>query len=160
VSNSLVEIVPDNPLSVLEYREWITSVEKRIQATGVAFDRHDEGTEPTHMFTPGLYTRQLFMPKGLIVISRIHMFEHPFVISKGDVSVYDGDRIIRVTAPYQGVTKPGTKRILYTHEDTIWTTFHVTDKTSLEEVDVDGVITCDTFEQYDDFAKEVLTWHG
>lgn len=37
-------------------------------------------------------------------------------------------------APYSGVTKPGTKRLIYINEDTIWATVHATDKETVEEV--------------------------
>jgi hypothetical protein len=55
-----------------------------------------------------------------------------------------------------GVTPPGTKRIVYVHEDTTWTTFHVTDSTTFEEVDVNGVITCDSFEEFELLVNKEL----
>lgn len=83
-----------------------------------------------HVFTPGLYTRTIHMPKGAIVMSRIHKFEHPFIISKGSVTVIDehGNRTL-YKAPYVGVTKPGTRRTLLIHEDCVWTTCHTGDWT-------------------------------
>jgi hypothetical protein len=78
-----------------------------------------------HWFTPGLYVREISMPKGAIVISRVHRTEHPFVISKGSVSVLDEHgQVTHYNAPHTGVTKPGARRVLYIHEDCIWTTFH------------------------------------
>jgi hypothetical protein len=145
-NNPLIQFVPKVPLSLNEFRVWISEVEDQMNLMNGSYDRHDDADNLTHTFTPGLYTRQLFMPKDTLYVTRVHLHEHPFVISKGDVSVYDGEKIVRLTAPYQGVTKPLTKRLIYTHENTVWTTFHVTDKTTLEEVDVDGVITCSTFE--------------
>jgi hypothetical protein len=89
----------------------------------------------THIFTPGLYTRQIFMPKGTRLTSRIHLYEHPFFIMMGVVSVWDattGWTLIR--APYMGITKPGTRRLLYMHEDTIWVTCHVTNETDPDKI--------------------------
>ena len=95
----------------------------------------------THIFTPGLYTRQILMPKGppgslgVLVTSRIHLTEHPFVLSAGVVSVWDdANGWTTLRAPYIGVTKPGTRRILFIHEDAIWTTFHVTNETDPDEI--------------------------
>lgn len=88
-----------------------------------------------HIFTPHLYTREIFMPKGVFLTTRVHLTGHPFVISLGVVSVWSdesGWQLIR--APFTGVTKPGTRRILFMHEDTIWTTFHVTDETDPEKI--------------------------
>lgn len=88
-----------------------------------------------HIFTPGLYTRTIFMPAGTMLTSRIHLFEHPFVISKGVVKVRDDEGEWKTfTAPYIGVTKPGTRRVLEIVEDTLWSTFHVTNETDPEKI--------------------------
>ena len=42
-----------------------------------------------------------------------------------------------IKAGYIGITMPGTRRILYIYEDTEWTTFHATDKATLEDVEAD-----------------------
>ena len=92
----------------------------------------------TNHFTPGLYCREIFMPAGAVVTSRIHRYRHPFVMSLGKCFVYMGGeepgawRMLE--APYFGITEPGTRRFLYILEDTIWTTFHVTDKTDVDEI--------------------------
>lgn len=89
----------------------------------------------THRFTPGMYIREIFMPAGTVVSTALHKTEHPFVISKGDVSVWrDGFPVERLKAPHTGITKPGTRRLIYIHEDTIWITFHITDKTDPDEI--------------------------
>lgn len=78
-----------------------------------------------HRFTPGLYTREIFMPAGSMITSLIHNTTHPFFILKGKVSVFsenDGEQLLE--APYSGITRPGTRRVLYVHEDTVWTTLH------------------------------------
>lgn len=84
----------------------------------------------THTFTPHLYTRTILMPAGTKLTSRIHLYEHPFVISRGTVRVRDGEgEWVTLQAPHVGVTKPGTRRVLDVIEDTVWSTFHVTDET-------------------------------
>lgn len=91
-----------------------------------------------HVFTPGLYVREIFIPKGTLLTSKIHRTEHPFVISKGTISVWtEGEGIVRYQAPHTGVTKPGTRRVLYAHEDVIWSTFHPTHKTDVAEIEKD-----------------------
>jgi hypothetical protein len=66
------------------------------------------------------------MPAGAVLTSRTHKYEHPFVISKGVVSVWSVEEgSVTYRAPHTGITKPGTRRVLVIHEDTIWTTFHV-----------------------------------
>jgi hypothetical protein len=95
-----------------------------------------------HFFTPVpdnpklyLCTRGIFMPAGTFLTSRIHLYEHPFVISMGMVSTWDDEHGWRtLVAPHTDVTKPGTRRFLYVHEDTVWDTFHVTAETEPDKV--------------------------
>lgn len=154
-----LSILPGQKLSVPEYREWIAEIESAISRQENAIDRHDDQgpVKLRHTFTPGLYTREIFMPKGALVVSRIHLFEHPFVVSQGKVSVFDGEQVVTIHGHYQGITKPGTKRLLYCHEDTIWTTFHVTDKKTFDEIDVDGVLTCSDFTAFESIANKEIT---
>jgi hypothetical protein len=37
-------------------------------------------------------------------------------------------------APYTGITKAGTRRLLFNNEDTLWITCHVTDLTDPDEI--------------------------
>ena len=88
----------------------------------------------THRFTPGMYIREIFMPKGTMVISRKHLTEHPFIVAKGHASVMTESGIEHFRAPYCGITKPGTQRVLNIHEDCVWITCHVTNETDPERI--------------------------
>lgn len=93
-----------------------------------------------HRFTPGLYSRTLFVPAGAHIVTKVHRVEHQFVVSAGRVLVWSpGERAQMITAPFVGVTKPGTIRLAIVVEDMVWTTFHPTDKTTVEEVERDVV---------------------
>lgn len=41
-----------------------------------------------HFFTPGLYCREITMPAGAIITSKIHMTQHQYTVSKGRCSVW------------------------------------------------------------------------
>lgn len=89
-----------------------------------------------HNFFPGLYQRTVRMNKGTLVVSKIHLTEHPFVIHSGDLSVWtEADGWVRMTAPFSGVTKPWTVRVLFIHEDTVWSTFHATSETDVDKIE-------------------------
>lgn len=89
-----------------------------------------------HHFFPGLYVREILLPKGAILTSKIHNTEHPYLITSGKVCVYiDGGKTEELTGPHFGTTYPGTRRMIYAFEDTIWFTFHPTNKTTPEEVE-------------------------
>jgi len=112
-----------------EVNDFVDGVEKRI------LDLVGEGElelihiEPKHTFTKGLYGRKVILPPFKFFTSEIHLTEHQFVILKGTVTVYDSNRPpVILTAPYDGVTLAGTRRMVETHEEeVIWMTFHATD---------------------------------
>lgn len=77
-----------------------------------------------HLYPKGLYVREIFMPAGTLLVTRIHLEQHPFFISKGIVSVWD-KTWATLFAAHTDITQPGTRRILYVHEDCIWSTVHL-----------------------------------
>ena len=77
-----------------------------------------------HTFTEGIYTREIFLPKAYYFITKTHKVEHPFFIISGDVSILTERGIERLKGPCHGITRPGTKRFIYTNEDTVWITVH------------------------------------
>ena len=92
----------------------------------------------THRFTPGLYAREIFMPKGSLVVSKIHRTEHPFVVISGHAAVWDeSNGVQQLRGGHVGITKPGTRRVLFIHEDCRWITFHATDKMDVEEIEAE-----------------------
>lgn len=89
-----------------------------------------------HRFTPGMYSRTIYMAAGTLLTSKIHRTEHQYVISKGKLRVWSAERgWVRLQAPFIGYTLPGTRRALYIEEDTVWTTFHPTHLTDVAEIE-------------------------
>jgi hypothetical protein len=78
-----------------------------------------------HRFTQGMYIREIFMPEGSLVVSKVHKTEHPYTIMSGSADVYiPGVGVHTVEAGYVGITKPDTRRALHIKEDCRWATFH------------------------------------
>ena len=90
-----------------------------------------------HRFTEGLYVREIFMPAGSLITSKIHKTQHQYFILKGAVSVWiDEGKEEYLQAPYIGVTQPGTRRVLYIWEDCIWATSHPNpDNETVEQIE-------------------------
>ncbi len=100
----------------------------------------------------GLYTREIFMPKGAVVVSMIHKQNHPSFVLKGVVSYLDDNGVVRtVTGPHKIFTKIGTQRVLYIHEDTTWCCVYKTNAKTFVEAEAD-VYTND----YNDLPKKVI----
>jgi hypothetical protein len=136
-------------------RAMQTPAQKTVDKMQAAMKRLPQVDCPlVHRFTPGLYVREIFMPKGTFIISKIHKTEHPFIVSKGHVAVWiEGVGVVEIKAPYCGVTKAGTRRILYIREDCVWTTFHPTDKTDVNEIEKDVIFNAETDESVEISAE-------
>ena len=90
--------------------------------------------EVRHYFADGCYSREVIMPQGFCGVGALHKTNHHFVLSKGKIYVKNGNLDHILTAPYHGVTQPGDKRLIYALEDSIMTTFHVTNLTDIDEI--------------------------
>lgn len=107
-----------------------------------------------HHFAPGQYGRELRMPKGTIIVGKIHKHAHINVLSKGRVAVVTEQGREVFEAPRTWVSTPGTKRAVYVLEDCVWTTVHVTDKTDLQEIEDE--IIAPSYEEFDKLMLEEL----
>lgn len=95
---------------------------------------------PVHTLTAGLYSRRLFVPAGSVVVTKIHRRQHQVVVLSGMSTVLTESGACLMGAGYSGVTEPGTRRVVFVHEDTEWITFHPTDQTDLESIEADLII--------------------
>jgi hypothetical protein len=104
----------------LSYDELIAEVKKEMSVIGLSdFPMFD-------LFTPGLYVRTVHIPENSYVISERHKTIHPFMLSKGSITVFtENGGMETFHAPYLGITYPGI-RFAKSNTDVIWTTFHAT----------------------------------
>tara|TARA_B100001093_G_scaffold495580_1_gene540222 strand:+ start:5146 stop:5631 length:486 start_codon:yes stop_codon:yes gene_type:complete len=106
---------------------------RETYAENASIDTYN-GNNLEHFFGEGTYIRKITMNKGSVIMSAIHTVLHPFFVLKGKATVLSEDGLINVEAPYFGMTKPGTQRLLLIHEDMEWYTVHPTEKTNVEEI--------------------------
>jgi len=91
-----------------------------------------------HHLKDGLYTREIFMPKGTLVVSFIHKQNHPSFFLKGEMSVLiDTGEVKRIKAPMKVMTEIGTQRVAYTHEDTTWVCVYRTDAKTIKDAEAE-----------------------
>ena len=125
-----------------EFREKITELEQAIVSVqGTTGEAMHKANPVKHTFAGGCYIREIYNPAHELIITKIHKKEHPFFLMKGEMSILTEEGIQNIKAPYQGVTKPGTKRAIYTHEECIFITVHATDSTTIEDVEEEVVCT-------------------
>jgi hypothetical protein len=147
-------------LAVKEFRdEMEVAEEEMLSMDGVLKGKDIEKLCPlVHSYGDGCYIRQIFMPKGTLITSKIHKVTHPYFVMTGKASVATEEGVEVIQAPYQGITQAGTKRALYIHEDMIWITVHVTDEIDLDKIEEE--IIAKDFNEYDslmDSLKDSLS---
>tara|TARA_R110002074_G_scaffold188224_3_gene353930 strand:+ start:373 stop:969 length:597 start_codon:yes stop_codon:yes gene_type:complete len=120
-----------------DFRERITDLEKQVtNFEGVIVGEEMEKTNPVkHSFADGCYIREIFNPANELIITKIHKKEHPFFLMEGKMSILTENGIKHIEAPYHGITKPGTKRAIYTHTDCVFVTVHATENTDIQKIE-------------------------
>lgn len=109
-----------------------------------------------HVFAPGAYARTMFIPRGTVIVGKIHKHAHLNILSQGSVSVMtENGGNERFTGPLTMVSPPGTKRAVFAHTDAVWTTIHLTDETDLAKIE-DHVIA-KTYDDYEQFLLDEQT---
>lgn len=121
-----------------DIRTKICMVESLLQASVDKGETEDTvpGYPLKHTFADGVYVREISIPAGHMVVGKIHRHEHLNFISKGRVTVItEQGGVEELVAPVTMISPPGVKRLLFTHEDTVWTTVHVTNERDLDKIE-------------------------
>lgn len=92
---------------------------------------------PVHHFAAHAYGRELFIPADAVVVGKIHKHEHLVLLAAGEATINTDRGVERIVGPKMWVSPPGAKRILYTHTDCTFFTFHVSDSTDLDVLEAE-----------------------
>lgn len=90
-----------------------------------------------HYFAPGLYAREITIPKGTVLVGAVHKKESLVVLSAGALRLATENGPIDVHAPYTMNCKPGSKNAAYALETAVWTNFFANPD---DEQDVDVLV--------------------
>ena len=141
-----------------EFREKISELEEAITNAdeGMTGEVLNKVNPVKHTFADGCYIREIYNPANELIVTKIHKKEHPFFLMKGAMSILTEEGVQHIEAPYQGITKPGTKRVIYTHTECTFITVHATANTTIE--DVENEVVCTKYEDLpsDCDALEIL----
>jgi quercetin dioxygenase-like cupin family protein len=131
----MIDLVTSNSVAKVQFRENIINVQEGILkmiADGAVKDTLPD-CKLTHYYAPidenygcGTYARQMFIPKGTLIIGKIHRHQHLNFIMQGKVSVSTEFGPKYFEAPCIFVSEVGLKRAVIAEEDTIWVTVHLT----------------------------------
>lgn len=103
-----------------------------------------------HSFADGQYVREIFLPKGVAIVGKIHKHSHPNFLLKGKVSVFtEHEGVKTLEAPLSMISLAGTKRVVFAHEDTVWITVHSNPTNTQDLKEIEEEIIAKDFAEFD-----------
>jgi len=90
MSENEVKTLPANgELSQKKFREEIQKAQDFLSSVpgAVQGEELEKLCPLKHSFTPGIYVREIFLPKETMIVGKIHKHEHPNFLMSGEVLV-------------------------------------------------------------------------
>jgi aminopeptidase-like protein len=115
-------VIAQDMVERMEAREFILTLQERMSKLSDVKSAADYKLR--HFFSDGWYMREITVPAGEVIIGKIHKHAHTNCVSIGKVRVFTEFGADEMYAPFQFVSEPGTKRVVLTLEETVWTTYH------------------------------------
>jgi hypothetical protein len=85
---------------------------------------HHEVVPLKHSFADQVYIRQMDMSKDTMVIGAIHKDLHVWFLLTGNLTIATKNGVEDYIAPCYVVAEPGTQRVIYANEDSIFVNIH------------------------------------
>jgi quercetin dioxygenase-like cupin family protein len=105
----------------------------------------------THSFSDGIYTREIFIKKGMFAIGKIHKSDHTFFLMKGKLLLCTEDGVKEIEAPFYGTSSAGTKRFVLALEDTVFVNVHP-NPTNIQEIEkLENIFVVSSYEEYKNY---------
>ena len=128
------------------------AVRAKVQLLAAEMQKHPQIEIPVfHHFLPGLYIREIHVPKDALTVGKIHKYPCLNFLSKGERTTLIDGHMVRIKAPHVHWTPGGHQRFSYTHEDSVWITTHWSDERDIDRLEHD--LVANTEEEYRDFIK-------
>lgn len=136
-------------------RSLLMELEQAIAACPGSFRGDSPNCPLKHSFADGIYIREMFVPKGMVITGKIHRNAHPYVLLKGRIRIFTEEGLRELEAPLAMISPPGIKRAGLTLEDTVWLTFHnVGEERDLEAIE--KLVIAPDYETYDKDSMNTL----
>ncbi len=105
-------------------------------------------------FSYGLYARELKIPKGCILVGKLHKYPQLNILAEGEIEVLVDGQVKYLKAPYVISSPAGTKRMARALEDTTWITIHATEETDVDKIEHEFI--AQTEQEYIEFCNKQL----
>lgn len=103
----------------------------------------------THELSDGMYIRRMLIPKGTLIVGKVHKRPCINVVESGDIAVLTESGAMRVKAGFMSVTPAGLQKLGYANEDTVFTNiFSVAGDHSDDLEALERELVCDSHAEY------------
>lgn len=154
-----------NELSKAESREVALNTREQIQGLqSFLIDNADEVNIVTHQnskifplehtFADGIYIRQMSMDKDSLVVGAIHNHLHVWFLLSGHITVATEIGSDEYVAPCYVLATPGTKRVIYANEDSVFVNVHKNPTNCQDIEELEREIVSATFEDYEEYINK------
>ena len=115
---------------------------------------HSKNFPLKHTFADGIYIRQMDMKADSMVVGAIHNHLHVWFLLTGHLAVATESVIEEFIAPCYVVAKPGSKRVIYAIEDSIFVNIHKNPKNIKDIKKLEAEIVSLTFKDYEEYINK------
>ena len=115
---------------------------------------HSDNFPLKHTFADGIYVRQMDMKAGSAVVGAIHNHLHVWFLLTGRLNVATEESIEEFISPCYVLASPGSKRVIYAVEDSIFVNIHKNPK-NIKDIEIlEKEIVSLTFEEYEKYINK------
>jgi len=115
---------------------------------------HSDNFPLKHTFADGIYIRQMDMKAGSAVVGAIHNHLHVWFLLTGRLNVATEESIEEFISPCYVLASPGSKRVIYAVEDSIFVNIHKNPK-NIKDIEIlEKEIVSLTFEEYEKYINK------
>ena len=115
---------------------------------------HSDNFPLKHMFADGIYIRQMDMQADSVIVGAIHNHLHAWFLLTGHLAVVTEDTTEEFVSPCYVLATPGSKRVIYALEDSIFVNIHKNPDNIKDIKKLEEEIVSLTFEDYEKYINK------
>ena len=125
-----------------------------VEGDGKEVVRNSNVAPIKHTFADSIYVRQMDMKKDTVVVGAIHKHLHVWFLLTGHISVATENNTEDYIAPCYVVATPGTKRVIYANEESIFVNIHKNPTNSQDIEWLEKEIVAKDFKEYEEYINK------
>jgi len=107
-----------------------------------------------HSFADQIYVRQMNMKKDTLVVGAIHNHLHVWFLLTGSLTIVTETSSEDFIAPCYVISKPGAKRVIYAHEDSIFVNIHKNPDNIKDIDELEAIIVSKNYKEYEEYTNQ------